>query len=229
MKKLMILLLGTVAIMVLQGCSTRQYYHLPAAEFDEIDYVFPTREIQVRNIKVVCIDEGEGPQALLLIHGLGSNVKGWLRNIPAWSQDFRVIAVDLPGYGKSDKGHYAYSLSFYARVLTEMMDKLDLAEATFVGHSMGAQIAMVAAMQYPERVNKLVLISPAGFERFEEGEGDWLSGVVTPELVRDTSIRRIAVNLQANFFRPPAEAEFMITDRIRVRGAEIVPSGTVSS
>ena len=82
------------------------------------------------------------------------------------------------------------------------------------------KIAMVAAMQYPERVNKLVLISPAGFERFEEGEGDWLSGVVTPELVRDTSIRRIAVNLQANFFRPPAEAEFMITDRIRVRGAD---------
>jgi len=219
MKRLTTFILGAVLAMTLQGCATSGWYHLPTLDFDQVDYVLPTTTVQVRNIDVACIDQGSGDTTLLLIHGLGSNAKAWLRNIPAWARDCRVIAVDLPGYGKSDKGYYDYSLDFYAQVLTELLDALDIERAVWVGHSLGAQIAMVAALEYPERVQKLVLISPAGFERFDEGEGAWMKKVMTPELVRDTTIRQIDINLRSNFYRTPPEADFMITDRIQIRGA----------
>jgi pimeloyl-ACP methyl ester carboxylesterase len=220
MKRLMIILLGG-ALMILGGCAgSQQWYHLPALEFDEVDYTLPVHKAAVKNIEVAYIDEGSGDQTLLLIHGLGSNAKAWLRNIPAWTKDYRVIAVDLPGYGKSDKGYYEYSLPFYTEVICDLLDQLQIDQAVWIGHSMGGQIAMVAALERSERVSHLVLISPAGLEVFEEGEGYWLSHVLTPEFVRDTTVRNIAVNLNSNFYDLPPEAEFMITDRIQVRGAK---------
>lgn len=220
MKKSILSLTGLVTIMFIFGCASSRYYRLGTREFSEIDYGFPVERAKVRNIGIGYIDQGNSDQVLLLIHGLGSNAKGWIKNIPAWADRYRVIAVDLPGYGTSDKGYYPYSMSFYAQVLTEFLDELGIPKATFVGHSMGGQIAMVTALNHPDRVDKLVLISTAGFERFSEGEGAWMKGVMTPELVRSTAIRNIDINLRANFYETPAGAEFMITDRIQIRGAE---------
>lgn len=214
----------TVFVLLVSGflfsCATSRYYHLETKQFDEIDYGFNVKSVQVRNIKIAFIDEGAGDHVLLLIHGLGSNAKGWLKNIPALAAKQRVIAVDLPGYGRSDKGYYDYSMEFYAQVLAEFLAELNVGKAVFIGHSMGGQIALTTALDYPESVEKLVLISPAGFERFTEGEGDWMVGAVTEEFVHDTPIRNIDVNLRSNFYDTPADAEFMITDRIAVRGAD---------
>lgn len=216
----MILLLGGLLLST-SGCATsRDWYHLPAAEFDEIDYVRPVRTAQVRNLEIAYIEAGEGnAETLVLIHGLGSNAKAWLRNMDAWGEDYHVIALDLPGYGRSTKGELPYSLSFYAQVIMEMLDGLGVDRAVLAGHSMGGQIAILAGLSHPERVDQLVLFAPAGVESFETGEGQWLRGAVTPEFVQDTTIRNIAVNLHANFHDTPEEAEFMITDRIRIRGA----------
>jgi len=201
------------------SCATSSFYHLPSVEFKDIAYGFKTHYVKVRNIEVAYIDEGSGDNIILFIHGLGSNAKGWIKNIPDLSKQYRVIAVDLPGYGKSDKGYYPFSLTFYATVLTEMMTELGISEAVLTGHSMGGQIALVTALQHPHRVSKLVLISPAGFELFEPGEADWMRNAVTPEFVKETPIRNIDINLKSNFYKTPADAEFMITERIQVRGA----------
>jgi len=220
MNKLVLLLIGAVMAASFMGCASSIYYKLPDKEFSQIDYGFPTEYVQVRNIKIGYIDQGNSDDVLILIHGLGSNAKGWIKNIPAWSEKFRVIAIDLPGYGLSDKGYYQYSMSFYAQVLTEFMDALNIPSATFVGHSMGGQIAIVAALKYPERISNLILISPAGFERFTDGEAAWFKSAMTVELVRDTPIRNIDINLKANFYETPDDAAFMVTDRIQIRGAE---------
>jgi pimeloyl-ACP methyl ester carboxylesterase len=221
MNKLNLILALGVLVLVTSGCSsTRGWYHLPAAEFDEIDYRLPVKTVTVRNLDVAYIEAGaQNDQVLILLHGLGSNAKAWLRNMEAWGEQYHVIAVDLPGYGRSTKGALPYSLSFYAQVVVEMLDALEVESAVLGGHSMGGQIAIIAGLEYPERVDRLVLFSPAGVESFEEGEGQWLSGALTPEFVHDTTIRNIAANLHANFHRTPSEAEFMITDRIRIRGA----------
>ncbi len=216
----LLLFIGGMLVTLSTGCSSNaNFYHLPPLEFDQVDYQYPVERAAVRNLEVGYIDVGSGPETLILIHGLGSNAKAWLRNISSWGEEYRVIAVDLPGYGYSSKGDYPYSLSFYGQVLTELLDGLEISEATFVGHSLGGQIALVTALEHPERVSKLVLFAPAGFEEFTRGEKQWFKNVMTVELVRDTPVRGIAENLHANFYDTPVEAEFMIADRIQVRGA----------
>ncbi len=218
MKYLLILMM--VSAMMVTGCATSRYYQLEKKEFDDFDYGFATKKIAVRNIQISVIDEGRSDKVLLLIHGLGSYAKGWRKNIPELTKQYRVIAVDLPGYGKSDKGFYPYSMPFFATVLTELLTELRIDKATFVGHSMGGQIAMVTSLLFPERVERLVLISPAGFERFTDGEGAWMSKAMTPEFVHDTPIRNIDINLKSNFYSYPQDASFMITERIQMRGAK---------
>jgi pimeloyl-ACP methyl ester carboxylesterase len=85
---------------------------------------------------------------------------------------------------------------------------------------MGGQISIVAALGYPEIVEKLILVAPAGFETFHKGQKDWFRNVFTPDLVKYTSVDQIRENLGYNFYRFPMEAEFMITDRIEMRSAE---------
>ncbi|MCA9734449.1 MAG: alpha/beta hydrolase [Deferribacteres bacterium] len=213
-----ILSLFIVATLV-SGCASSRFYRLPAKEFTNIDYGYPVKTTTVRNIHIAMIDEGRGDETIILIHGLGTNAKGWTKNIPVLAEKYRVIALDLPGYGKSDKGYYDYSMSFYAQVIKELMEKLGVWKAVLIGHSMGGQIAMTAALEHPEIVEKLVLISPAGFERFTEGEAAWMKGAMKVDFIKDTPIRNIDINLKANFYDYPKDAEFMITDRIQVRGA----------
>jgi len=219
MNKLYKFLLGAIIIMGIQGCATSHYYKLDPIEYNDLDYGYDVKYSQVRNINVAYIEKGSGENTILLIHGLGTYAKGWIKNIDVLSRHNRVVAIDLPGYGKSDKGYYKYTLDFYAQVLTELMVDLGIEKATPIGHSMGGQIAMTMALDYPDFVDKLVLISPAGFERFDNGEGDWLVNVMTPELVKDTPIRAIDTNLRYNFYETPQDAEFLITERIQLRGA----------
>ncbi len=214
-----IFILSIIVMIMINSCATSDYYNLPSKEFNEIDYTFDVKYKKVRNINIAYIDEGTSSEVVLLIHGLGTNAKSWIKNIPALAKEFRVLAIDLPGYGKSDKGYYKYSMHWYAQVLTEFLTELGINKATFVGHSMGGQISLVTSLSYPERVKNLVLISTAGFEKFTEGEGDWMKSAFTIDLVKDTPIRNIDINLRANFYETPEDASFFVTDRIQIKGA----------
>ena len=143
-----------------------------------------------------------------------------MNQIRELSKQYRVIALDLPGYFKSSKDYYPYSLKWYAQVITEFMDALEIEKATWIGHSMGGQISIWGALLYPDRVEKLVLFDPAGFEKFNDGESDWFRKVAIPELTTAPGPRQIDKNLRGNFYNTPASAEFMITDRIAVRKAK---------
>jgi len=221
MKRVITFLLGAGLIMVLNGCaSTGDWYHLPTLQFDEVDYHYPVHHAHVDGLDIAYLDEGEGDQVVLLIHGLGTSAKGWIRNIPALSERYRVIALDLPGYGYSSKGAYPYSMAFHAAACAGLLSALGIDQAVWVGHSMGGQIALTAALEIPDRVQALVLLSPAGFEAFTEGEADWMKGAVTPKFVKETPIRAIAANVHSNFYDMPDAADFFITDRIQVVGAQ---------
>jgi len=144
----------------------------------------------------------------------------WKHNVAILQNHFRCIAVDLPGYGKSGKILHSGRMEYYADVLIELMDKLNLKHATIAGHSMGGQIGMVMALKYPDRVKRLILVSPAGFEQFTEGEKQWFREVMTVDGVKNTPVQQIRANLIANFYNMPEDAEFMITDRIALRKAK---------
>ncbi|MGZ5388496.1 MAG: alpha/beta fold hydrolase [Aeromicrobium sp.] len=104
---------------------------------------------------------GSGP-ALLLLHGLGCDSSTWSTVIPTLAEHYTVIAPDLLGHGESDKPNADYSLGGYANGMRDLLTILRIDKVTVVGHSLGGGIAMQFAYQYPERTERVCLISTGG-------------------------------------------------------------------
>lgn len=107
---------------------------------------------------------GEGP-ALMLIHGITSNSATWDRVLPKLARHYTVIAPDLLGHGRSDKLRGDYSIGAHANTVRDLLDALGHRTATLVGHSLGGGVALQVAYQYPERIDRMVLVAPGGFGR----------------------------------------------------------------
>jgi pimeloyl-ACP methyl ester carboxylesterase len=206
------------SLLVLGGCGWQQ--KVPSVQtFDELPYPFITQKVKLQSgEEIAYFDEGKG-QPIIFIHGLGSYAPAWKKNIEGLKSQYRCIAIDLPGYGKSSKGKYEASMTYYAAILRDFMEAIGLEKAVVAGHSMGGQIAMTAALAYPDKVERLVLVAPAGFELFHKGEKAWFREVLSPTAVKLTTVDQIKENIAWNFYDMPAEAEFMITDRIAMRKA----------
>src|SRR3954452_6405855 len=107
---------------------------------------------------------GSGP-VLVLIHGITSSSRTWERVLPALAEHHTVIAPDLLGHGESAKPRGDYSLGAYASGIRDLLVALGHPRATVVGHSLGGGIAMQLAYQFPERVERLVLVNSGGLGR----------------------------------------------------------------
>ncbi len=119
------------------------------------------RTLRLHGREVAVVIGGEGP-TLLLIHGIGGDWRTWEPVLDGLAQQHRVVAVDLPGHGGSTKGAGDYSLGALACTLRDIGGVLGLERATVVGHSLGGGIAMQFAYQFPERCERLVLVSSGG-------------------------------------------------------------------
>ncbi len=104
---------------------------------------------------------GEGPP-LLLIHGISSSSESWSDVLPGLSERHTVIAPDLLGHGASAKPRGDYSLGAFASSLRDLLVALGHERATVVGHSLGGGVAMQFSYQFPERVDRLALVSSGG-------------------------------------------------------------------
>jgi pimeloyl-ACP methyl ester carboxylesterase len=128
---------------------------------------FPTlanwsRQIQLPGSKINLhyFDTGDNSKPpVLLLHGLGDEADTWRHVIPLLQPGYRVIAPDLPGFGRSEKGKRDYSIPFFIDTLLELLNFLSITRTILVGHSMGAMIAQALALKDPQRVERLVLIS----------------------------------------------------------------------
>lgn len=186
--------------------------------FEELTYPVETKTVQVGSTSVAYTERGSGERTLVLIHGLGSYLPVWSKNLDALAGSHRVVALDLPGYGKSSKRDFEYSMDSFAEVVHGVVQALDLKRVTLVGHSMGGQVSLTYALRYPGQVEALVLTSPAGLETFSEAEAKLLADSVTPEFTCEATPEEIQVRHAANFHAPPADAEFMMNDRVAVVG-----------
>jgi pimeloyl-ACP methyl ester carboxylesterase len=104
---------------------------------------------------------GSGP-AILLIHGIGDNSTTWNTVQSKLAQRFTVIAPDLLGHGKSDKPRADYSVAAYANGMRDLLSVLDIDSVTVVGHSLGGGVAMQFAYQFPQLVERLILVGAGG-------------------------------------------------------------------
>jgi pimeloyl-ACP methyl ester carboxylesterase len=108
--------------------------------------------------------EGEGP-AVVLVHGLACSAEFWQYNVAPLSVEHRVYALDLPGFGLSDKTLRDFSLQYAASFLRAFMDALGIERATLAGNSMGGVLCAQFVVQFPERTEGLILVGSAGFGR----------------------------------------------------------------
>jgi pimeloyl-ACP methyl ester carboxylesterase len=134
----------------------------------------PSRFVEAAGVRLHIRDTGpRDGAAVLLIHGFGSSLHTWDAWVPLLDDRFRVVSLDLPGFGLTGPdptGDYSDERS--VAVLAALMDRLGLGEAAVVGSSMGGRIAWRFAAAEPARVTKLVLMAPDGFASPGRGYGD---------------------------------------------------------
>jgi len=136
-------------------------YGDPDPEWLRIDWAQHRREIDVVGTRVNYVEMGAGAP-LVLVHGLSGVWQNWLEQVPHFSRSHRVIAVDLPGFGASPMPPWGISIPAYGRFLRDFCERLGIERCALAGNSMGGFIATEVAINDPERVEKLVLVSAAG-------------------------------------------------------------------
>lgn len=121
--------------------------------------------VTVDGIRTHYITAGEG-RPVVLVQGLGTSVAAsWHHILGPLAQHLRVVALDLPGNGDSDRPDVDYSANFAARFLARFLDAIGLERASFLGASAGGLLSLLVALREPERVERLVLLNSAGLGR----------------------------------------------------------------
>jgi pimeloyl-ACP methyl ester carboxylesterase len=174
------------------------------------------RQVEVDGSTVFTRDTGTGPP-LLLVHGLGHSSTAWLRSIPAFAQTHRVVAPDLPGFGRSDASDDAYDPPYFARFILDFIAALELGPVDAAGNSLGGLAIALAALDQPAAFRSIALVDPVGFTGAPVPPLDkvmlaftalWMSLPRTRQLIR--------TGYAAGFFDPTTLDEATV-DEIEVR------------
>lgn len=237
-------LLSLALLMAVLGCFTTLGCSSPTPLPSRIELIqrVPYQITTIDKHRMAYLDVGQGPP-LILIHGFGGSMWQWEYQYSGLAQTHRVIIPDLLGSGLSDKPEDAYTPESVVKFFRQFMDNLNIPQATLVGNSMGAGLAMAMALDYPERVDRLVLISgfPAKvensiasrqYQRFLYHRpplwlaklGNWIAGrgateqllkeiVYNPELISPTVIERSFHNRQRGGFLAPL---YSLLDNIQI-------------
>lgn len=136
----------------------------------DVDWRAHQRWIEVEGTPVNTIElgpeEGSDAKTLVFVHGLSGSWPNWLEQLPVFAARHRVITLDLPGFGHSPMPREEISISGYARILDQLLGRLGVDAAAVVGNSMGGFISAELAIAYPQRVERLVLVSAAGLSTY---------------------------------------------------------------
>ena len=114
------------------------------------------------HLRLRVLRAGKGDSTLLLLHGYGESLLTWRLMVDPLARRYRVVALDLPGFGLSDKPDTVYDVAAYIGWLEDFLDHQTSGPIVVVGHSMGGQLAAQLALARPERVVAAVLVAPAG-------------------------------------------------------------------
>lgn len=158
-----------------------------------------SRFIDVDGLRVHYQEAGDAAApALVLIHGFASSTLVWSKVFLGLARaGFRVIALDLLGYGYSGKPRNGeYTIAGQARLITRLLERLGIARATIVGSSYGGAVAATCALDYPDRVEKLVLVGtvnnnrPLGYKLMRVFGSPLVGDVVSPLLIGSRRLLR---------------------------------------
>lgn len=119
------------------------------------------RFVFVHGLRMFAITEGEGPD-VVLVHGMIDSTFTWRHVFPTLAKEFRVHAIDLPGFGFSDKPDADYETAWLADFVAGYLDVAGVSNAMLVGNSMGGNVAIEVAIRHPDRVSSLILLEASG-------------------------------------------------------------------
>lgn len=148
----------------------------------------PTTEqtgyLTAQGLRIFYREQGSGPPALLL-HGWPTSSLLWRNIAPVLAKTRRVIALDLPGFGASDKpDNVTYDFAFFESVLTEVLQQLKIDRVALVVHDLGGPVGLYWAVRHPERVEKLAILNTLVYPEIHWGPRMFLIGLNTPLLRR---------------------------------------------
>ena len=156
-------------------------------------------KIRVNGVNIYYEISGQGP-ALVLLHGWTENHNFWKFQIPDFSKDYKVVAIDLRGHGKSDKPETKYSIQKFADNLYHVLNGLGIDGAIIAGHSMGGMTALVFCLTHPEKVKALILVNTTSAGIHE-------TGIISPkeilEMIKKSGFENIAKRFFAQTFFAP--------------------------
>jgi pimeloyl-ACP methyl ester carboxylesterase len=185
---------------------TRRSPLRPELDWESVEK--PGRIIDVDGYGVHCVEQGSGP-AIVLVHGFGGSTYSYRRLAPILAERHRTIAVDLKGYGYSQRDpHTGLSHTDQVTMLRSLLREMDVRNAVLVGHSMGGAVVQRFAATYPEMVDALVLAaSVAGDERYRRAVPPPILVKPMAPIIAALVSRRL---LALSFFDPT-----LLTDELR--------------
>ncbi|MFZ4726346.1 MAG: alpha/beta fold hydrolase [Paludibacter sp.] len=128
---------------------------------NKIEGLVEQREVTIETIKTIYLLCGNG-EPVIFLHGAGAGAVTWYPSIHTISKNFQVLALDIVGYGESDKPDAPYNRAYFSKWLKDFLKELKISKAHIVGLSQGGAIALQFAIDNPEMVDKLVLVDAAG-------------------------------------------------------------------
>ena len=231
---------GTLVAVGLTGAAGVALWAYPrwltdrSEEMDAADVAKPGEVVDVDGVAIHYLEQGQGP-ALVLIHGLGGSTYNFRRSFPGLSRHLRVVALDLKGFGYSERPAGGdYSRTAQARLVAAFMRRLDIPRAAVLGHSLGGAIAVRLAAMEPDRVERLILVGADHPNRqvptfAATPPGEALLRFGTAVVLHHPSLREMT--LRAGYYDPRAltqEAMEEFVRRSRIRGSVDAVVSTLS-
>ncbi|MCR2043108.1 alpha/beta fold hydrolase [Anaerosalibacter massiliensis] len=118
-------------------------------------------KVKIEGLNIYYIVEGKGRNVLLL-HGWGANIDTMMPIFNLLKNNFKVYAMDFPGFGKSEEPKETYGVYDYGRITKKFIDEMGMDEVILIGHSFGGRVSIVLSSRYKDLVSKMVLIDSAG-------------------------------------------------------------------
>ena len=182
-----------------------------------LGYPFKTRTLKLKETGIInYVDEGAGDKTVLFIHGLANYAMGWKKNIEALKDQYRCIALDLPGNGLSECGDYPYSIQYFSGVVESFIKELKLQNVVLVGHSMGAQVVIATVLRNSAVAQKLVLCAPAGFEQFTPMETGIYQATLNFFDIFSSEENSLKKTIQTSFYHHNGQGDEMIRDLVKL-------------
>ena len=190
-----------------------------------------SRFAKLEDARIHYVNYGKGDEALVLIHGWTQSADAWRDNVADLSKRNRVIVLELPGHGQSDKPQTTYSMDYFARAVDAVMRDAKVKRAVLVGHSMGTPVARQFYRKYAEKTLGIVIVDGslrpfgdkamidqmmAGFRgpKYQDAVNQMMGFIAGPNLAADVKQRISAASMSTPQYVLVSAFEGMLDDSI---------------